>query len=89
VKDKPTEDDRTGGLQVDLKYCERCGGLWLRPAGSKRVYCVGCEPEMAQLPLVTGGRNRTRAPMRPGRGKSPVAEVRNHTLNLDAAGGAA
>lgn len=36
--------------QVELKYCERCGGLFLRPQGSPRAYCVPCAPLMAELP---------------------------------------
>ncbi len=36
---------------LELKYCERCGGLWLRLKGSTAVYCVACRHEMAdQLP---------------------------------------
>jgi Zn-finger nucleic acid-binding protein len=27
---------RANELQFELKYCERCGGLWLRPAGGGR-----------------------------------------------------
>jgi hypothetical protein len=34
-----------------LKYCERCGGLWLRPDGVASVYCPGCEAFMTELPL--------------------------------------
>jgi ribosomal protein L37AE/L43A len=30
------------GTQVELKYCERCGGLWLRFKGSEVVYCPSC-----------------------------------------------
>jgi len=37
-------------LQFELKYCERCGGLWLRPAGGPQVYCLGCAREVDQLP---------------------------------------
>jgi Zn-finger nucleic acid-binding protein len=37
-------------IQVELKYCERCGGLWLRRQGSEQVYCASCEPFMADLP---------------------------------------
>jgi hypothetical protein len=36
--------------QVELKYCERCGGLFLRPQGSGRAYCKPCMPLMAELP---------------------------------------
>ncbi len=37
-------------IEVELKYCERCGGLWLRRKGSMRVYCLTCEPVMAEFP---------------------------------------
>jgi len=35
-------------IQVELKYCERCGGLWLRPQGNK--WSV-----LRRLPCVFGG----------------------------------
>src|SRR5258708_30331713 len=35
---------------LELKYCERCGGLWLRPAGGGQVYCVACARAMGELP---------------------------------------
>jgi Zn-finger nucleic acid-binding protein len=36
--------DRMEGeeIQVELKYCERCGGLWLRSHGADGVYCSSC-----------------------------------------------
>jgi hypothetical protein len=37
-------------LRFELKYCERCGGLWLRPAGGEQVYCVNCSRHIAELP---------------------------------------
>jgi hypothetical protein len=40
-------------IEVELKYCERCGGLWLRLKGSAQVYCADCQPLMADLPEVT------------------------------------
>jgi len=36
--------------QLELKYCERCGGLWLRRKDAERVYCVTCVPKMADMP---------------------------------------
>jgi len=42
----------TGELQaarVELKYCEACGALWLRPRGSDAPYCRRCENVMAEL----------------------------------------
>lgn len=38
-------------IEVELKYCERCGGLWIRPCGSERVFCGNCGPKMAEIEL--------------------------------------
>ncbi len=40
-------------IEIELKYCERCGGLWLRLVGSEQVYCAACQPAMADLPPVS------------------------------------
>jgi Zn-finger nucleic acid-binding protein len=37
--------------RVEMKYCERCGALWLRGIGSRKVYCRQCERQMRELPL--------------------------------------
>jgi hypothetical protein len=37
-------------LSLELKYCERCGGLWLRPAGGAQIYCITCARQMAEMP---------------------------------------
>jgi hypothetical protein len=37
-------------LLLELKYCERCGGLWLRPDGAATPYCPRCEQFMSELP---------------------------------------
>jgi len=50
-------------IQVELKYCERCGGLWLRPQGADGVYCAGCRVRLAALPNC---------------GDAPPREVRGH-----------
>jgi hypothetical protein len=38
-----------GSIQLELKYCERCGALWLRPKGSELVFCAPCTLAMAGL----------------------------------------
>jgi uncharacterized Zn finger protein (UPF0148 family) len=38
-------------IQVDLKYCERCGGLWLRPQGAYGVYCASCRVRIEAMPV--------------------------------------
>lgn len=37
-------------IRLELKYCERCGGLWMRTQGTDDVYCPACEEEMSDLP---------------------------------------
>ena len=37
-------------IQVELKYCERCGGLWLRPQGADGVYCSSCRVGLDAMP---------------------------------------
>jgi hypothetical protein len=37
-------------IPVELKYCERCGGLWLRSKDEEQVYCPTCLPKMAEIP---------------------------------------
>ena len=41
--------------RLELKYCERCGGLWLRPQLAETVYCASCAEAMRELPPVGGG----------------------------------
>ncbi len=43
-------------LAVELKYCERCGGLWLRRPGQDVVYCERCRAQRAAL--LQSGRGR-------------------------------
>jgi hypothetical protein len=43
-------------VRLELKYCERCGGLWMRTKGTEDVYCPACAVEVLDLP--TGGRRR-------------------------------
>jgi len=48
---------------LELKYCERCGGLWLREKGETQVYCAPCALEVAELPAPTKRRMRPRLPV--------------------------
>ena len=43
------DDVESGAMKLELKYCERCGGLWLRPEGSDLILCAGCARVMAGL----------------------------------------
>jgi Zn-finger nucleic acid-binding protein len=43
-------------LAVELKYCERCGGLWLRRSEQDGVHCERCQAQRAAL--LSRGRGR-------------------------------
>jgi Zn-finger nucleic acid-binding protein len=61
-------------VELELKYCERCGGLWLRPQGANRVYCAGCQLHLAARlnpPEATPAHSRRRK-RREQRGKDRV-----------------
>ncbi len=55
-------------LQLELKYCERCGGLWLRPQGADIVYCHGCRASLEARPRASETTTR-QAGRRKGRGR--------------------
>lgn len=74
--------------RVELKYCEHCGGLWVRESGTG-VYCQRCEPKVADLPI----------PKKPRRLVLPVGlrsqlegyerELAEDSLELEGVGGVA
>ncbi len=38
-------------IHFQLKYCERCAALWLRPQNADTPYCPVCEQFMSELPM--------------------------------------
>jgi Zn-finger nucleic acid-binding protein len=59
-----------GERQVELKYCERCGGLWLRVQGADGIYCASCHlhfearPDPGEAPPRKARRRKARLPGR-------------------------
>jgi hypothetical protein len=47
-----TEDPEV--IQLELKYCERCGVLWLRLRGAQEIHCAPCDLEILDLPSPQG-----------------------------------
>ena len=41
-------------IRYELKYCERCGTLKLRPVASASTYCRRCERLLARFTLPRG-----------------------------------
>jgi hypothetical protein len=48
-------------VTLELKICERCRGLWLRPSASRWIYCGGCKKKVSELPKPSIGNPRRQA----------------------------
>jgi len=87
------ESSSANELQFELKYCERCGGLWLRPTGGGQIYCVACGRAMAELPAASYARGGPRIPQGPVRWDVVDSDFDDSDetggFDLDAAGGVA
>ncbi len=46
---------------LELKYCERCGALWLRRAESQESYCRSCFMQMKDSPRMQKPKKNRRA----------------------------
>jgi hypothetical protein len=80
---------------LELKYCERCGALWLRPAGGGQIYCASCARALGEMPPATYQRDSGRKPQMP-QGPRWAASERDgdsyeqyDNFDVDAAGGVA
>jgi hypothetical protein len=86
------KESRAKELQFELKYCERCGGLWLRPVGGGQIYCGACWREMAQLPPASTEPETAKVPRGPrwGVDDGDFEDFDgDEGVDLDAAGGVA
>jgi len=78
-------------VRLELKYCEHCGGLWLRECGAGVVYCGNCQRRVADLPVPKKRPQRVTLPVRRRALVDDYAVEEGGRLELDlkAAGGAA
>jgi hypothetical protein len=60
-------------IQLELKYCERCGALWLRLRGTQEIYCAPCDLEVLDLP------SPRRVPSKPRLPGNHKIEARAHS----------
>jgi len=44
-------DEKFEIVRLELKYCEFCGGLWLRERGCQEVHCERCRVNLKALPF--------------------------------------
>jgi Zn-finger nucleic acid-binding protein len=83
-------------VRMELKYCERCGGLWLRTSGTEAVYCESCQGKIAELPPVKKSSGRVQLPVarravveRYSKPDPEFVEIEVDELDFEAAGGVA
>ena len=53
------DEMESGDELVELKYCERCGGIFLRRPGEQKVFCVLCALQVARQFAVEEMRERS------------------------------
>jgi hypothetical protein len=73
-------------VQLELKYCERCGALWLRLRGTQEIYCAPCDLEMLDLP---SPRRLPSKPRLPGNHKLEMRTRSEHRVVFGGKGGTA
>lgn len=73
-------------VQLELKYCERCGGLWIRALNSPIIYCAPCAIEMAQVAIPRRRNTKTSGVATPTQPNCKSGrDARPHGLTLVAA----
>ena len=58
-----SKSEKNNEVRVELKYCEHCGGLWVREGGAG-AYCEKCQPKVADLPVPRQRISKAKLPVR-------------------------
>lgn len=81
-------DIENGHVRVELKYCEHCGGLWVREGGAG-AYCEKCASKVADLPVPKKRGRQATLPVRRQTVVEDCAFEIPEGSDLEAAGGVA
>ena len=82
-------DNNRHEVRVELKYCEHCGGLWVRERGAGVVFCQKCQAQVDEFPMRKRRSGRVRLPQAV-RSVADGYEVSEEELrDMDAVGGVA
>ena len=81
------QNNKSDGIRVELKYCEHCGGLWVRERGAGVVYCEKCQVQLEEMPMRKKKPGRVRLPVGPER--EYEVKFQEELPDLDAVGGVA
>jgi hypothetical protein len=80
-------NNKSGEVRVELKYCEHCGGLWVRERGAGVVYCEKCQGQLEEMPMRKKKPGSVRLPVGPEREYG--VKFQEEAPDLDAVGGVA
>jgi hypothetical protein len=88
---KRQERKASGEVGMELKYCEHCGGLWVRECGAGTVYCERCQAKVADLPAAQKKSGRLILPVGPHSevGECGMEIEMEDATDLEAMGGVA
>jgi hypothetical protein len=89
---KTKRNNSTEQVNLELKYCERCGALRMRPVGGEQIYCVDCARQMAELPPASRELETASVPQGPWwgvRGGEQEWREDDENVDLDPFGGVA
>lgn len=89
MKSEKKPGGRSDEMRLELKYCERCGGLWLRPVAGGQIYCRNCAKEVAQLPPASTEPDSARTPNGPLWGEDCEVHENDESFGMGEAGGVA
>jgi Zn-finger nucleic acid-binding protein len=91
MKRNREEKEKDEVVRVELKYCERCGGLWLRECATGAVYCEKCQGSISDLPIPKKKPQRVELPVRRRvvLDELAIEDSKDDSLDCEAAGGVA
>ena len=85
-----SKESNPNQVRMELKYCEQCGGLWVRERGAGVVFCEKCQVMMDELPMHKKRAGRVKLPRLPHSLAEDISgEFGEPVLDLEAAGGVA
>jgi len=85
-----SKESNPSEIRMELKYCEQCGGLWVRERGAGVVFCEKCQAMVDEMPTQRRRPGRVRLPRLPhSLAEDLSGEFGEQIPDLEAAGGVA
>ena len=84
-----SKNNEGGEVRVELKYCEHCGGLWVRERGAGVVFCERCREKVDDFPMRKKRPGRVRLPDGPRSAAAYKVVSDEEARDIEAMGGVA